>query len=82
MAIKRTETLKITVQRSERKLMALISITRKGMFLRLEGDPDKCIYVRDDGKGCEVCNYSLEKILAESKERTPIYEGDSIHIQF
>lgn len=73
--------MKITIQPLERKLVAVRSLTEKGLFIRYAGYPDKCVYIESMAMG-EICEYSLEKILAEDSHRTPIYEGDTVTLQF
>ncbi len=73
--------MKVQIVQPARTLVGVRDIMSQGIFLRYAGNPRYVIYLT--ASGCELCeNNTLELILAESKERTPIYEGDTINIQF
>lgn len=70
--------MKVLVNSNERKLVALRTITGGGIFFR----NGQFALLIDDLLNVQAITQSLEDLLEESKDRTPIYEGDSVTIQF
>lgn len=67
------------VSKKPRKLVAVLAIDGKGVFFpRMGGE---CVFIDQNGYSNPETQ-SLERVLAESQERTPIYEGETINLTF
>jgi hypothetical protein len=73
---------------SERKLVAVVGVNGVGIFLPASPELDEGFglvwYNTITGKveSCRGPLNSLEGLLAQEKDRQPVYEGDSITLEF
>ena len=78
--------MKITVNpvKPDRKLVAVVRADGLGLFIRLTNPLISAVqYIGPDARLSSQGFASLERLLEDSDDgRTPVYEGDTITLQF
>lgn len=79
--------MKITVKSNvpERKLVALVGVGGEGLFLRSKTEPNRMIFLYGDGASTNTegsLDDLLKKSSASGSDRVPVYEGDTVTLEF
>lgn len=67
-------------ENTPRTLEAIIGVSGAGLFIRTNNE-DQCIFINSLGIG-RIEGRSLEQVLLHDDDRTPVYAGDKITLQF